>query len=384
MKQIKELEKPGLYIHIPFCKQACSYCNFYFSTNQASVNSLSEAICYELSLKQNFWHQRELNSIYFGGGTPSILPKRNLHQIFNAITHNFQFDKDIEITFECNPDDITNENLGLWKSLGINRLSIGVQSFFDKDLKLMNRAHESKNAVNAIEIAQKHGFDNLTIDIIYGIPGQKEEELALNLSYLNKYDIPHFSAYALTVEPKTHLAHQIKSGAISETPDDVFKAHFELIKDFSTKNGYEHYEISNFAKTGNRAIHNSNYWLGKPYIGVGPSAHSYNLKERFWNIANNHLYINKLKTNEIFFEKETLTQADKYNEYIITNIRTIWGLNSNHISKNFPEFETHFLRAVKDQVIENLMLNENNIFRLSNDGQFLCDHISTELMADTE
>ncbi|MGB0431289.1 MAG: radical SAM family heme chaperone HemW [Bacteroidia bacterium] len=377
----KELKSTlGMYIHIPFCKQACSYCNFYFSTNQSTLNRIVDAICTEIGLRNDFWTSNSLSTIYFGGGTPSILSTGHIEKIIASIKKSYKTTLCSEITFECNPDDINEQKLKEWKRIGINRLSIGVQSFYNQHLLLMNRAHNAKQSYKAIELAQKNGFNNLTVDLIYGIPKQSNEQLKADLQIIADLNIPHFSAYALTVEPKTVLAHQIKTGKINEVDDDVFKSHFEIIKSFATEHGYQHYEISNFAKPTKRALHNSSYWKSKPYIGIGPAAHSYNLDNRFWNIANNHKYLKAIENGNTFFEIEKLSKTDHYNEYLLTRLRTIEGVNILELNSLFPEFIEHFNSESKTLLFKNLVQLENNIFTLTNQGQFLCDYITAQLM----
>jgi oxygen-independent coproporphyrinogen-3 oxidase len=372
----------GLYIHIPYCKQACSYCNFYFSTQLKSIDNLVNAICNEITSRINFWPKRNLKSIYFGGGTPSILSEAHLAQIFTAINSVYDTSTCQELTFECNPDDITNEKLNVWKKQGINRLSIGIQSFYDHHLELMNRSHNAAQAFKAIKQAKVHGFDNLTIDFIYGIPGQTDEELIDNLNKIIEFDIPHFSAYALTVEPKTLLAHQVETGIVNETEDETFKHHFEIIKSFARANNFEHYEISNFSRKGKRALHNSSYWNGYPYLGIGPAAHSFDGDNRYWNIANLHTYIKGINGGGEYIEMEKLSPADKYNEYLLTKLRTIDGVSLNDIKERFPDFLNHFENQCKSLIKKQWLKRDKDTFVLTDEGQFLCDHITAELMTD--
>lgn len=340
------------------------------------------AICNEITSRINFWPKRNLKSIYFGGGTPSILSEAHLAQIFTAINSVYDTSTCQELTFECNPDDITNEKLNVWKKQGINRLSIGIQSFYDHHLELMNRSHNVEQAIRAIKQAKVHGFDNLTIDFIYGIPGQTDEELIDNLSKVIEFDIPHFSAYALTVEPKTLLAHQVETGIVSETEDETFKHHFEIIKSFARANDFEHYEISNFSRKGKRALHNSAYWNGYPYLGIGPAAHSFDGENRYWNIANLHTYIKGVNGGGEYIEMEKLSPADKYNEYLLTKLRTIEGVSLNDIREGFPDFLNHFESQCKSLIKKQWLKRDKDTFVLTDEGQFLCDHITAELMTD--
>ncbi|MFY0674725.1 MAG: radical SAM family heme chaperone HemW [Bacteroidia bacterium] len=372
----------GLYIHIPYCKQACSYCNFYFSTQLGSIDNLVNAICNEIENRIDFWPKRSLKTIYFGGGTPSILSKTHLTHIFKAINSVYDTLNCSEITFECNPDDVSEEKLKQWRDIGINRLSIGIQSFYKTHLELINRSHNAEQAIKAIEQAKIAGFNDITIDLIYGIPQQTDEQLKENLNWIKKFSIPHFSAYALTVEPKTLLAHQVAKGIIEETDDETFKRHFEIIKSFAVQNDFEHYEISNFSKKGKRAIHNSAYWNGEPYLGVGPAAHSFDGNNRYWNVANLHNYIKGVANRDKYFEMENLSIADKYNEYLLTKLRTIEGVSFSTISANYEPYKKHFLTKTQSLINKGWLKNDKDTFVLTDEGQFLCDHITTELMIE--
>ncbi|MEX2597061.1 MAG: radical SAM family heme chaperone HemW [Salibacteraceae bacterium] len=317
----------GIYIHIPFCKQACSYCDFHFSTNQALRQALVDALCKEITLRKSELNTR-VETIYFGGGSPSILNNRELSQIFEALQNAFDLSHAKEITLESNPDDHSQEKLELWKSLGINRLSIGIQSFINRDLKLMNRAHNAKEAVSCIEKAKSAGFHSMSIDLIYGIPGQSLEEWQQNIDQAIALSPEHISAYCLTIEAKTALDHQIKQNIIAEKSDEQIEAEYLFLHHKLTKAGFNHYEISNFCKPGKEAMHNSNYWNGKPYLGIGPAAHSFdgNVK-RSWNIANNPKYIKALKSGALYSESETLSSTDRFNEEMMTGLRHHLGFD---------------------------------------------------------
>ncbi|MBI1184245.1 radical SAM family heme chaperone HemW [bacterium] len=384
LPQTNKIAPPGIYLHIPYCRQACSYCNFYFSTGLKSEANFVDALCTEMRIKQKFWPERTAATLYFGGGSPSILSATSLHTIFENLHQNFDLSNVTEVTFECNPDDITEANLKLWKKLGINRLSIGIQSFDDQDLKLLNRVHNSQQAIGAIQKALDAGFTNLTIDYIYGIPGKDNESMLAQLDYLQKFNIPHFSAYALTVEPKTLLHHQVAKGMVKPVADESYLRQYELIKQFAEAQGYEHYEISNFAKPGFKAQHNTNYWYGLPYLGLGPSAHSFVPGTRSWNVANTPAYIKAIKNETPFYESEILSEADQYNEYIITLIRTARGLSLAEINTRFEYFKPHFSQVINSLVAQQLVYEKNQHFILTHQGEFLCDYISTQLMFDPD
>ncbi len=311
----------GIYIHIPFCRQACHYCNFHFSTSLRYKNELLGALLKETELQKDYLGNESIETIYFGGGTPSILQISDLRLQIEKIRETFNISKNAEITLEANPDDINEEKLAGWKEIGINRLSIGVQSFFEEDLLWMNRAHNSQQAVSSLQVAVKY-FDNITMDLIYGHPLLSNEKWKQNVEKVIALNIPHISCYALTVEPKTPLSKMIKEKKKEDVQQEKQAEQFLLLMQWLEDAGYEHYEISNFARPGRRSRHNSSYWQGKKYLGLGPSAHSFNDESRQWNISNNNVYIESLAENKIPFEKEILTPSQKVNEYIMTSLRT--------------------------------------------------------------
>jgi oxygen-independent coproporphyrinogen-3 oxidase len=381
----------GIYLHIPFCKQACHYCNFHFSTSLKHKAPLLKAMLEEIELKKDYLGDTALESIYLGGGTPSILSEKELHSIFEKIYKTFKVTSDAEVTLEANPDDLDKTKLKAFQNLPINRLSIGVQSFFEEDLKFWNRAHNATEAISCIQDAQNAGFDNLTVDLIYGSPTTPHENWLYNINQLLKFEIPHLSCYALTVEDRTALAHFIKSGKAQAPENEHAALQFETLIDSMHKNGYDHYEISNFAKPGSYAVHNSSYWKGKKYLGIGPAAHSFNQLSRQWNIANNALYIkaidalkqNKESTVELF-EKEILSPEQQYNEYVMTGLRTIWGCEEEKLSSFGPTFKSFFLEKSTSYIESGHMMHKENAFVLTTKGKLLADQIASEMFWEEE
>ncbi|TVQ50785.1 MAG: radical SAM family heme chaperone HemW [Saprospirales bacterium] len=371
----------GIYIHVPFCRKACTYCNFHFSTNLDRKNEYLHSLLKEIELRKDFLNDNKIRSIYFGGGTPSVLSKGELLSIFERLSKYYDFNDLLEVSFEANPDDLTEDYI---KDLGetpIDRLSIGIQSFNEKILQWMNRSHNSHQAVLAIENAQKYGFKKLTVDLIYGVPGRSLDQFREDLDRINKFGIHHFSAYALTVEPKTLLAHRIKKG-IEKPPDETDTTEqFDFLMDYAQNHGYEHYEISNFAKPECRAVHNSSYWKGIPYLGLGPSAHSYDGQNRFWNISNNAIYHKKISNNELPHEMEELTLIDQFNEYIMTGLRLTEGISIEKALSIFPEAKKELLTTIEKMEKDGLLicLTTDN-YQLTRSGKHLADYISAELM----
>jgi oxygen-independent coproporphyrinogen-3 oxidase len=338
------------------------------------------AICKEIALRQNYLQDKNLQSIYFGGGTPSLLNQKQLLQIFETIEKHFTIHPNAEITLEANPDDLSEEKLSELKHTPINRLSIGVQSFFDDDLKWMNRAHNVNEAENAIAMAKQKGFENITIDLIYGTPGLTNENWQQNIQKALALGVNHISSYALTVEPKTVLATMIEKGKLADTNEEKAAEQFDILVNTLTANGFVHYEISNFAKPEFFAKHNSNYWKGKHYIGIGPSAHSFNTISRSWNVANNQKYLNAIAINELEITDEILTVNNQINEYIMTGLRTIWGCDLNFIALQFGETEKQ--RLIKEAakfIDQDLLEINNNILLTTAKGKFLADGIAADL-----
>ena len=368
----------GIYIHIPFCKQACHYCDFHFSTSTKKKGQLVEMLGRELKLRKNEI-PGTIQTIYFGGGTPSLLSSEELESIFLSINQNFEVSDSAEITLEANPDDLSEEVLKVLNDSPVNRLSIGVQSFFEADLKLMNRAHNATEALESLKLAKRY-FDNISIDLIYGIPGQSDKQWIENLEIALELDIPHISSYALTVEPKTALETFIKKGKIQPVTDEKFRNHFDILVQKLTNVGFEHYEFSNYGKPGFHSENNMAYWLGKAYLGIGPSAHSYDGKTRSWNVANNSLYISALAENKIPQQQEVLSLTDSYNEYIMTRLRTKFGVNSEDIHRNFGKlYEEHFVKEVQVFLENGQIEKRDSGFHISEKGKFLSDGIAAEL-----
>src|SRR5690606_9720523 len=310
----------SFYIHIPFCKQACHYCDFYFSTSIKKKDEMILALAREIEMRKNEIKD-EIETIYFGGGTPSVLSNEEIHLLIETVYRNYKVVEKPEITLEANPDDLSVERIKKLANSKINRLSIGIQSFFEEDLKMMNRAHNAIQAKACLEEAVKH-FDNITIDLIYGIPNMSDQKWTQNIEIALSFGIPHISSYALTVEPKTALKKLIDKGEIAKPKDEVAEQHFFILIEKLKENGFIHYELSNFGKEDYFSKNNTSYWLGKKYIGIGPSAHSYNGTHRSWNIANNSIYINEINSGKLPSEIEELTLSDRYNEYIMTGLRT--------------------------------------------------------------
>jgi len=370
----------GIYIHIPFCKQACHYCDFHFSTSLRFKDDLIKGITKEIQLRKDYLGKEKISTIYFGGGTPSLLEKEEFETIFKSINKHFDTSLVDEITVECNPDDLTAEKLEVLRSIGVNRLSIGIQSFIEKDLQLMNRAHNAIEATESVLRAQEFGFDNITIDLIYGIPGLSNEEWEDNLQKAIDLDVHHISSYCLTVEKKTALEALIKKGEIPEPNEELATKQFEILVDTLDKNGFVHYEISNFAKEGFYSKHNSSYWKSEKYLGLGPSAHSFDGKSRQWNIANNKRYIDTLEKDEIPAEIEVISKNTAYNEYILTSLRTIWGVDTQKILTQFGEdLHQHFLQSLDAIETKDWLVRNENHIRLTSKGKLYADKIASDL-----
>jgi oxygen-independent coproporphyrinogen-3 oxidase len=375
----------GIYIHIPFCRQACTYCNFHFSTLLKNKKEVMDAMLKEIALQQHYFPEKTvIDTIYFGGGTPSLLTTEEINSIIKEIEKHHAVSENAEITLEANPDDLSDAFLSaLRKETTINRLSIGVQSFFDEDLQYMNRAHNASDARSCIQLAKDAGFHNLSIDLIYGTPTMSNERWKENLDILFAMHVPHISCYAMTVEEKTPLADFIKKKKALPPGDEQTAQQFSVLLEEMKTHGYTQYEISNFCKEPHFVMHNTNYWKGIPYLGIGPSAHSYNGTQRSWNVSNNALYAKKIMKDEPANEYEVLSITEKYNEYVMTSLRTMWGVDVNYILQHFGEdFQKHFLLEVSP-FISNKWVNESGtIYTLTDSGKLFCDYITEHLFVE--
>lgn len=368
----------GIYLHIPFCKQACHYCDFHFSTSLKKKDEMIFALIKELNLRKNEIDET-IETIYFGGGTPSILTNEEINLLIDTVYSLFDLIENPEITLEANPDDLSVARIQQLASSKINRLSIGVQSFYNEDLQMMNRAHNADEAWDCLVEATKF-FDNISIDLIYGIPGMAMDRWKSNIQKVLDLDIPHISTYALTVEPKTALATLIKKGKIPTPDDGEAHEHFLALVSILENNGFVHYELSNFGKAGYFSKNNSAYWLGKKYLGIGPSAHSFDGKNRSWNIANNSLYMQSIQKNELPNETEALSMRDRYNEYVMTGLRTIWGVSLKKIENDFgTDYLDYLLKNAEVFLTNEKLMIENTILKTTLKGKFFCDGIASEL-----
>jgi oxygen-independent coproporphyrinogen-3 oxidase len=369
----------GIYIHIPFCKKACHYCNFHFSVSIQQKDEMIKSICREAELRQEYVTER-IDTIYFGGGTPSLLTAMELRLLLEKLKELFLIDENAEVTLEANPDDLNSSKPAEWKSIGINRLSIGVQSFFDQDLQWMNRAHTAEQALRNIQVAQEIGLHNITIDLIYGTPTLTDEQWKQNIKTALSLNIPHLSCYALTVEPKTALQKMIEQHKTEDIDADKQGRQFELLMEWMEAAGYEHYEISNFAQPGKRSKHNSSYWEGKHYLGLGPSAHSFNGFSRQWNISNNALYINQIKQNMVPYEIEQLTSTQQLNEYIMTSLRTSEGISLFSLIDKWGEVSAEKIAAASEKYrSQGMIFKESDHLILTRKGKLFADAIAADL-----
>jgi oxygen-independent coproporphyrinogen III oxidase len=369
----------GIYIHIPFCKQACYYCDFHFSTSLKYKDELLQALVKEIQLQKGYLDGETIETIYFGGGTPSVLSSDEINLLLGTITNLHTVSSNAEITLEANPDDLDREKLSLLSKTDINRLSIGIQSFFDDDLKWMNRVHKANEAESSVKRAQDTGIENITVDLIYGYPLLNDQKWKQNLEKVFELNVPHVSSYSMTVEPRTALATFIKNKKQPAMDDQQSAAQFLILMDAMQQQGFEHYEISNFCKPGHYSKHNSNYWKGVKYLGIGPSAHSFNGETRQWNIPNNAKYIQALQQASIPSETEILTETDRLNEYIMTSLRTIWGLDLNKLN-TIAEAASSQLNIAAQRYFENGWIEQKDqIINLTQTGKLYADHIASEL-----
>jgi len=369
----------GIYLHIPYCKVKCHYCDFHFSTQHRSIPEMVAAMHAEIDQRFSYLKSESISTIYFGGGTPSLFSSEIIGNFISKIKEKFSVSADVEITIECNPDDLDREKLSAFKTVGVNRLSIGVQSFSDEVLKFMNRAHNNVQALNCIDDARAEGIENITIDLIYGVPNTDLNYWKDQLNVFEKLDLAHLSSYCLTIEPKTYFGKQNKLGLLNPVHDEKSLEQFQYLIDFMRERNFEQYEISNFAKPGFISKHNSAYWLGASYLGIGPSAHSYDVVHRGWNVANNSLYIQKVKSNLSYHEEEELTIANRCNDYLLTRLRTKWGIDFNDL--NFvPSLQIEQMRKKIFQYCEeHLMIKQGSKFLLTDAGKYRADGIAAHL-----
>ncbi len=370
-----------IYFHIPFCKQACHYCDFHFSTSLQYKDDMLQALLLELERRADYLQNKTIDSIYFGGGTPSLLTADEIARLIDKVGKLYDINPQAEVTLEANPDDLNAAKVQALRHTHINRFSIGIQSFYEEDLRWMNRAHHAEEAKAAVMRVQDAGFENITCDLIYGYPLLSDEKWKSNMQQLIDYAVPHISSYAMTVEKKTALDHLINKGKTPAMNESQSAEQMLMMIDYLQANGYEQYEISNFAKPGKHAIHNSNYWRGKHYLGIGPSAHSFNGISRSWNKANNALYIKELYANQLPLETENLSPEDRFNEYIMTSLRTKWGVDLNYVNQVFgSDFKNSLLTEAEEHLHEgHILLEEAQYLRLSSSGKLLADQIASDL-----
>jgi oxygen-independent coproporphyrinogen-3 oxidase len=374
----------GIYIHVPFCKQACNYCDFHFSTSLQFTEEMTDAICKEIIIKKDRITD-QVSSIYFGGGTPSILPQKSFEKIFNTLTTHFSIASDAEITIETNPDDLDAKKIAELRQLPVNRFSIGVQSFYNEDLIWMNRAHNATEADTCIKRSQDAGFENLSIDLIYGYPLLTDEKWHSNINKAIDLQVPHLSAYSLTVEPRTALAAAIKKGKQIPVNDEQSAAQFISLIEKSAAAGFDHYEISNFSLPGRHAVHNTNYWRGIPYLGIGPSAHGFNSSTRYLNVANNASYMSQIAEGKLPEMIEELDVYDRFNEYVMTSLRTMWGTDLKKIESDFGKvFLADTLKNSRSFIQKNWLQHQEDLLILTQEGKLFADYIASELFLINE
>jgi oxygen-independent coproporphyrinogen-3 oxidase len=369
----------GIYIHIPFCRKACHYCNFHFSTSLGLQAEMYEAISREINMQTSYLEGQIIETIYFGGGTPSLLPASALQQMMDAIRTNYRVSDHAEVTLEANPEDIDIERLRAWKSSGIDRLSIGIQALQDDLLTSWNRAHNATQGLESLQLTREAGFDNISADLIYGAPSLSDDELVHNLHVLVAHEITHLSCYALTVETGTALHHQISTGKAKPVDDEKAFRHFEIIQQQSESLGFMQYEVSNFCKPGHLSQHNTSYWKGIPYLGIGPAAHSFNGTTRQWNMSNNPAYIKAIRENKIPFEIESITPDKRYNEMVMTGLRTMWGIDTGEIAALGDTFKTYLERNIQPYLDSGKIMLDEGHYILHPKQYFFADGIASDL-----
>ena len=369
----------GVYFHIPFCKQLCHYCAFHKSISLQATNEMLNCFKKELKLRKDYLNQKSVSTIYFGGGTPSVYQPEQIELLIDEVAKYWNIESDAEITMEANPDDLNQSYLKKLSKSSVNRLSVGIQSFHDEDLILMNRRHTGKEAFNAIRRAQDLGFDNISVDQIYGVPGLSMEKWKENLDLVYDLNIQHISSYHLMYDPNTVFSKKLEKGQLTELDEEESFEQFKYLIDSARENGFIHYEISNFSKEGFISRHNSSYWQQKQYLGIGPSAHSYNLQEREWNIAHNYKYMKAIDEKEDFSEKENLSFHDRFNDFVLTSLRTYWGMNLDQVKELFGEqLHQHCVKKAEKYIQSNHIRKENNSLILCDDGVF----VSNDIMSD--
>lgn len=371
----------GIYIHIPFCKQACSYCNFHFSTSGKYRNEMVKAICREIGDRSNFFEGEAISSIYLGGGTPSILTQKELSAIFRTLDKHHDLSSLKEVTLEANPDDLKRNKLKELSSLPIDRLSIGIQSFHQEDLAFMNRAHTAEEAMNSVKRAQDIGFEKLNLDLIFGIPTADLTKWEANLKTIFSLNFEHLSAYALTLEEGTKFHHQVVKGELKECNEEEIAAQYRRLQDNINEQGWEQYELSNYARNGKYAIHNTAYWMNEKYLGIGPAAHSYNGIERKWNRANNQLYMKQLLSGNEYYNKEILSEKDRYHEALISRLRTKWGISKEFLESSFSEKTKHHFMVTAEK-LKSYIEEDDFAYQIKRNYWFTSDNILEQLMLD--
>ena len=372
----------GIYIHIPFCKQACSYCNFHFSTTAKHREEIVSAMLKEIEHRADFYDDELIKSIYLGGGTPSILSQAELSSIFNQLERHFDLNELEEVTLEANPDDLSKEKLRELKELPINRLSIGIQSFHQKDLDFMNRAHSAEEGIASVKRALDMGFEKLSLDLIFGIPTSTTAQWEANLKQIFSLDFDHLSAYALTLEEGTLFHHQVKSGKIKEVDDQVVAEQYQLLQDYIEHENWEQYELSNYCRNEQYAIHNTAYWMNERYLGIGPAAHSYDGRNRRWNVANNHLYYKHIHEGKEYFETEQLSEVDRYHELLISRLRTKWGIPKTFLEETFSSIILeHFTNSCAK--LSEYIEEKDDRYQIKGRYWFTSDNLLEQLMMDS-
>ena len=371
----------GIYIHIPFCKQLCFYCDFYKSNSLKEKPQFIKALKHEIELQKNYLEGEKIETIYFGGGTPSVLNGKEINSLYKKLSEIHEITDNPEITLEVNPDDIDKDYVCEIKTTPVNRLSIGIQSFFDEDLLLLNRRHNKRQAINAVKLSQSAGFSNISIDLIYGIPGMSVENWKKNLKQAFEFNVQHISAYFLTIEPGTVMAQLIEKGDVTPLEEEENVEQYSVLLEQMAQNNFIPYEISNFCKEGYFSKHNTNYWKQEKYLGLGPSAHSYNGHSRQWNIADNDKYIQSLKADSLVFEREILDPKRRYNDYILTSLRTMWGVDLKYLEEEFSKESRDYCVSLAKRLLEYGMINiKNESLILTKQGKFIADNIISELL----